>query len=73
MKPLITAASFAALLTLGLCEAQPQPAPLKLLQTIQLPVAVKGHFDHLAIDLKNNRLFVTPEEYKAVLVLDAKD
>jgi hypothetical protein len=72
MKPLITA-SFAAILTLGLCKAQPQPVPLKLLQTIQLPAAVKGHFDHLAIDLKNSRLFVTPEDYKAVLVLDAKD
>jgi hypothetical protein len=35
-----------------------------------LPAAVKGHFDHLAIDLKGNRLFATPEDFKAVLVLD---
>lgn len=30
-----------------------------------------GSFDHLEVDLKRNRLFVTPEDFKAVLVLDA--
>ena len=45
-------------------------APLKLVQTFTLPANVKGHFDHLAVDLKNNRLFATPEDFHAVLVLD---
>lgn len=45
-------------------------APLKTLQTIALPSAVKGRFDHFAVDLKHNRLFATPEDYHAVLVLD---
>lgn len=45
-------------------------APLKALDTISLPDAVKGHFDHFGVDLKHNRLFATPEDYHAVLVLD---
>lgn len=47
-------------------------APLKLVQTIKLPADVKGNFDHFAIDLTTNRLFATPEAYKAVLVFDLK-
>jgi DNA-binding beta-propeller fold protein YncE len=46
--------------------------PLKLVQTIKLPADVKGHFDHFEIDLKNQRLFATPEEYKGVLVFDLR-
>jgi hypothetical protein len=38
----------------------------------KLPPDVKGNFDHFAIDLSGNRLFATPEEYKAVLVFDLK-
>lgn len=47
-------------------------APLKLVQTFKLPADVKGNFDHFAIDLTGNRLFATPEAYKAVLVFDLK-
>jgi hypothetical protein len=47
-------------------------APLKLVQTYKLPADVKGNFDHFAIDLAGNRLFATPEAYKAVLVFDLK-
>src|SRR5258706_4546416 len=53
-------------------HVQGQDAPLKLVQTIQLPADVKGHFDHFEVDLKGNRLFATPEEYKSVLVFDLK-
>src|SRR5216683_3474289 len=49
-----------------------ESGPLKLVQTIKLPADVKGHFDHFEIDLKNHRLFATPESYKAVLVFDLK-
>ena len=45
-------------------------APLQLVQTYQLPAAVKGNFDHLEVDLKRNRLFATPEDFRAVLVFD---
>ena len=51
------------------CQA---PAPLKLVQTYKLSADVKGNFDHFAIDVSGNRLFATPEAYKAVLVFDIK-
>ncbi len=44
--------------------------PLKLVKTFRLPADIHGHFDHLAIDLKHSRLFATPEDYGAVLVLN---
>jgi hypothetical protein len=47
------------------------PAPLKLVNTFTLSTLKDGNFDHLAIDLKRNRLFVTPEDASEVLVLDA--
>jgi DNA-binding beta-propeller fold protein YncE len=54
-------------------QAQGQEStPLKLVQAFKLPPAVKGHFDHFEIDLKGDRLFATPEDYKAVLVFDVK-
>jgi DNA-binding beta-propeller fold protein YncE len=43
---------------------------LRLVETITLPAAVKGSFDHFGIDLKRNRLFATAEDFKAVLVFD---
>src|ERR1700730_16162920 len=49
-----------------------ESGPLKLVQTIKLAPDVKGNFDHFEIDLKNHRLFSTPEDYKAVLVFDLK-
>ena len=45
-------------------------APLKLVQSFKLLPDIKGNFDHFAIDVKNSRLFATPEGYKAVLVFD---
>ncbi|HEY2472881.1 MAG TPA: YncE family protein, partial [Terracidiphilus sp.] len=54
-------------------HAAPESAePLRLVRTISLPDAINGHFDHFAFDLKRNRLFVTPEDCRAVLVLDAE-
>ncbi|HEV1995010.1 MAG TPA: YncE family protein [Candidatus Acidoferrum sp.] len=49
-----------------------QTAPLKQVQTFTFPATVKGHFDHFEVDLKGNRLFTTPEDYKAVVVFDLK-
>jgi DNA-binding beta-propeller fold protein YncE len=45
-------------------------APLKLVQKYTIPADVKGHFDHLAIDLQGKRLFLTPESFNAVLVFN---
>src|SRR6267143_3505033 len=54
-------------------EAQCQvAAPIKLIQTYELPADVKGNFDHFGIDLEGGRLFATPEGYHAVVVFDLK-
>ena len=63
------------LVTCGLLAVKTQSqeaVPLKLAQTYKLSADVKGNFDHFAIDLAGNRLFATPEAYKAVLVFDLK-
>src|SRR6266478_603136 len=57
-------------IALGIKVQGEDTAPLKLVQTITLPAAVKGHFDHFEVDLKGGRLFATPEGYKSVLVFD---
>src|SRR5437879_12106060 len=44
--------------------------PLTLVQTFKLPAEIKSRFDHFGIDLKGHRLFATPEDYHALLVLD---
>jgi len=52
-------------------SAQSQP-PLKFLQDISLPGVAAGDFDHFAIDLDGNRLFLTGEKQNAVFVMDTK-
>jgi DNA-binding beta-propeller fold protein YncE len=53
-----------------IAAAHSKEAPVTLEQTFKLPADVKGRFDHFGIDLKNHRLFATPEDYHALLVLD---
>ncbi len=48
-----------------------QKAPLKLIETTPLP-GFSGDFDHLAADLKGNRLFLAAEDHKTVEVFDLK-
>lgn len=52
-------------------SAQSQP-PLKFLQDIPLPGVAAGDFDHFAIDLNGNRLFLTGEKQNSVFVMDTK-
>ena len=62
---------FTVLLTMAITPARAQKdIPLKLEQTFKLPPTIKGHFDHLAVDLGKRRLFLTPEDFHAVLVID---
>lgn len=56
-----------AIFALSSLQAQ---VPLQLAEIFRMPSDVKGHFDHLAIDLEGHRLFTTPEDYKAVIVVD---
>lgn len=61
----------AVLLTMAIMPAFAQKdMPLKLKQTFKLPPTIKGHFDHLAVDLGQHRLFLTPEDFHAVLVIN---
>jgi len=62
-----------ALYLCGLATRAQEPAPLKLVQTIKLDAEIKGHFDHFGIDLKGERLFVTAEDAKSVLVYGLND
>ena len=47
-----------------------QPEPLRLVQTITLPVT--GKFDHMAVDVKNDRAFVAASGHSSLEVLDLK-
>ena len=65
--------TLAAFLVLFVIPVRGQEASaLKLAQTLTLPSDIKGNFDHFGVDVKGNRLFATPEGYKAVLVFDLK-
>jgi DNA-binding beta-propeller fold protein YncE len=52
-------------------SAQSKP-PLRLVQTIALPDLKEGDFDHFAVDLAGNRLFLTGEANNAVYVMDLR-
>src|ERR1700687_5793964 len=45
--------------------------PLKLIQSIPLP-NVEGYFDHMAADVKGQRLFVPGELQRSIEVIDLK-
>ncbi len=51
--------------------AQSKP-PLRFVQDIPLPGIKNGDFDHFAVDLPGNRLFLTGEEQNAVFVMDTR-
>jgi len=53
----------------GLSVADPA-APLKLAAKYKMPDAVKGHFDHLGVDVRGSRLFLAAETEHEVLVFD---
>jgi hypothetical protein len=52
-------------------QGQAAPAPLKLLQIISLP-GVDGALDHMAIDVRGQRLFIPAEQHGTVEVLDLR-
>jgi DNA-binding beta-propeller fold protein YncE len=70
-RVLLVAVSLALGGMLGGIHAFGQNAPLKLVQTIDMPdVPVGPYTDHLAVDLKGRRLFATPQAHKSVYVFD---
>lgn len=73
MKKLLSVALIAsACLALSIAHAGvagQSNEPLRLVQTIPLP-NVKGRFDHLAVDVERNRLFVAAVEVGSIEVVD---
>jgi DNA-binding beta-propeller fold protein YncE len=61
----------ALLVVLGLAALCEAASPLELVQTIPLP-GISGRFDAFGVDVKGNRLFVTPLDHKSVEVVDLK-
>src|SRR5580693_1397072 len=61
---------FALVLACVAASAAQEKAPLRLVQTIDVPGA--RHWDHFGVDLKGNRLFVSSEEEPAVEVFDLR-
>ena len=53
-------------------QSSNQQSPLQLVTTYHLSGNIKGHFDHIVVDVKGKRLFATPEDYHAVLVLSTE-
>jgi DNA-binding beta-propeller fold protein YncE len=60
------------LLLVGVLGAYGQNKPLRLIHTTPLPGFEGGDFDHLAADVKSNRLYVAAEAHKTVEVFDLR-
>src|SRR5205807_3185603 len=63
------ACGFSAVFHLSLIANAEEALPLKLVSTTPLP-GFSGDFDHFAVDLKGNRLFLAAEDHKTVEVFD---
>jgi DNA-binding beta-propeller fold protein YncE len=49
-----------------------QTAPLHQVQTLTMDAGIKGKFDHMAVDVKGGRLFLTAAEHHTIEVFDLK-
>src|SRR6202140_1010556 len=63
---------FTLLMSLPFVAAAQEKTPLKLVQTIPLPGLKDGDFDHFAVDVPGQRLFLAAEENSAVEVMDLR-
>jgi DNA-binding beta-propeller fold protein YncE len=72
IRKLIAAAMTLAFMV-GLAFATSAAEPLKLAAKYQMPASVKGRFDHLGVDLRGNRLFLTAESEHEVLVFNLRN
>src|SRR6266852_227508 len=71
MKRFLSFLGAAIIFFAGAASAQTKP-PLRHLQDIPLPDLKEGDFDHFAVDVAGNRLFLTAEANNAVVVMDMK-
>lgn len=66
----LTTAFMALIFAGGLALAAQAAQPLALAAKYKMPAQVQGRFDHLAADVRNNRLFATAETAHEVLVFN---
>jgi DNA-binding beta-propeller fold protein YncE len=59
------------MLFVGFAQKAKAQEPLKLVATTPMP-GFSGDFDHFAVNLKGNRLFLAAEEHKTVEVFDLR-
>jgi DNA-binding beta-propeller fold protein YncE len=72
MKKLIATWATVVLMT-GLTAAAHAAESLKRIAKYDMPATVKGRFDHLGVDLRGNRLFLTAESAHEVLVFNLRN
>jgi DNA-binding beta-propeller fold protein YncE len=70
LRLLRLASAFAAAIPLIATAGE---APLTLLKTIPLPAVTGGDFDHFAVDLEHQRLYVPTEKYASIEVFSLPD
>jgi DNA-binding beta-propeller fold protein YncE len=63
-------AAFTAVVAVGFVPSARPADPVKLVAKYNMPADVKGRFDHLGVDLRGQRLFLTAETAHEVLVFD---
>ena len=72
MKRFLASSVAAIIILIALTASAQTKPPLRLVQTIPLPDLKEGDFDHFAVDLSGNRLFLTGEANNAVYVMDLR-
>jgi hypothetical protein len=63
---------FTWLILLEVTAPAQESAPLLLVETIKMTTGVEGKFDHMAVDVKGDRLFVTAPQHHTIEVFDLK-
>jgi DNA-binding beta-propeller fold protein YncE len=58
---------------LGIFACAQDSVPLRLVQTLSMDAGVEGKFDHMAVDVKGERLFLTAPQHHSIEVFDLKN
>ncbi|MCU1297944.1 MAG: Pyrrolo-quinoline quinone beta-propeller repeat-containing protein [Acidobacteriaceae bacterium] len=67
-----TAVLFMWVTCLGVSTRAQESVPLHLVRTITMGAGVEGKFDHMALDVKGDRLFLTAPQHHTIEVFDLK-
>jgi DNA-binding beta-propeller fold protein YncE len=72
MKRFLVSLAVVMIAFIAVTASAQSKSPLRLVQSIPLPDLKEGDFDHFAVDLAGNRLFLTGEANNAVYVMDLR-